>query len=92
MANECRLYTGPFDEATRIVAEKELRETPEVVAASLAELKKLLAEATDLYYDNSDENLLVFLRPTHFFADSALKLVCYTLLFVLIILPFFSPL
>lgn len=75
MANECSLYTGPFDEATRIVAEKELRETPEVVAASLAELKKLLAEATDLYYDNSDENLLVFLRPAHFYADSALKLV-----------------
>lgn len=82
MENKCTLYTGPYDEATRIVAEKELRETPEVVAESLAELKRLLAEATDLYFDNSDESLLVFLRPSHFYPESALKLVCQILLFI----------
>lgn len=57
------------------VARQELRETPELRAAALAELRTLLNAATDLSFPDDDEFLLIYLRPTHFYAESALKLV-----------------
>lgn len=69
------LDTRPFGEETRIIAEKELNETPERVASATAELKQLLQEATDLHYYDDDEFLLTFLRPCHFYPKSALDLV-----------------
>lgn len=57
------------------VAEKELRETPELREKAIAELRDLLHAATDLHYADDDDFLLIFLRPCHFYADSALKLV-----------------
>lgn len=70
-----RLQTIPLDEETRLVAETELRETPEIRENAIVELRKLLSENTDLYYRDDDATLLVFLRPCHFYADSAIKLV-----------------
>lgn len=59
----------------QLQAKEELRETPEVRAKAIEELKKLLAENKDLYYPNDDDFLTVFLRPTKFYPESALKLV-----------------
>ncbi|XP_058816089.1 retinaldehyde-binding protein 1-like [Topomyia yanbarensis] len=57
------------------VARQELRETPEVRAAAIVELRKLLEAATDLYFPDDDEFLIIFLRPCHFYPESALKLM-----------------
>ncbi|XP_055544917.1 alpha-tocopherol transfer protein-like [Wyeomyia smithii] len=57
------------------VARQELRETPEVRAAAIAELRKLLAAASDLYFPDDDDFLIIFLRPTHFYPESAIKLM-----------------
>lgn len=70
-----RLDTSPYNEETKAIAEKELRETPENVETGLTELRRLLSETPDLYYDANDESLLIFLRPCKFYADSALKMM-----------------
>lgn len=69
------LNTSPIDEETRQIAERELNETPERVASATAELRCLLQEATDLHFYDDDEFLLTFLRPCHFYPESALNLV-----------------
>ena len=56
------------------VAKQELRETPEVRAAAIEELRKLLS-ASDLSFPDDEEFLLIYLRPTKFYPESALKLV-----------------
>jgi len=70
-----KLNTNPIDEETRQVAEKELNETPERVASAVAELRSLLQAATDLHYFDDDEFLITFLRPCHFYPESALNLM-----------------
>lgn len=70
-----RLETTPLNEETRLLAEKELRETPEIRDKAIIELRRLLGETKDLHYDDDDATLLVFLRPTHFYPESAMKLV-----------------
>lgn len=57
------------------IAEKELRETPEIVEKGLAELRKLLKQNPDLSYTDDDEFLMIILRTTHWYPESALKLV-----------------
>ena len=57
------------------IAKKELRETPEMREKSFKELKVLLQEATDLHYRDDDEFLTIFLRPCHWYPESAIKLV-----------------
>lgn len=69
------LNVGAFDEATRLIAEQELRETSEISQAAIVELRRLLKEATDLYYKDDDDTMKVFLRPCHFYPESALKLM-----------------
>ena len=57
------------------IAEKELRETPEIREKSIAELRKLLKENPDLVFSDDDEFLIIILRTTHWYPESAIKLV-----------------
>lgn len=57
------------------IAEKELRETPEIREKGLAELRKLLKENTDLVFSDDDEFLTIVLRCCHWYPESAIKLV-----------------
>lgn len=59
------------------VARRELRETPETRAAAIEDLRRLLHNATDLHYRDDDDFLLIFLRPCHFYPESALKMVSF---------------
>lgn len=70
-----RLQSTPLNDETKQIAERELRETPEVREQAIIELRRLLGENKDLKYDDDDATLLIFLRPTHFYPESAIKLV-----------------
>lgn len=69
------LDESPLSAESKKIAEIELNETPERVAESTAELRRLLHENTDLYFRDDDEFLKIFLRPCHFFPESAIKLM-----------------
>lgn len=71
------LDTRPLDADMQLLAEKELRETPAIREAAIIELRRLLQGATDLHYRDDDDFLLIFLRPCHFYPESALKMVRY---------------
>lgn len=60
---------------TKVVAETELRETPERVREALERLRELLKENKDLCYGDDDELLTIFLRPCKWYPESALALV-----------------
>lgn len=75
MATPFTLITDDLSPQGVEIAAKELRETPELRESALKELRELLAKNTDLYFEDSDYYLLIFLRPCHFYAESALKLV-----------------
>lgn len=75
MANLFTLDTSPLSPETAKIAEVELNETPERVEESVAELRRLLHENTDLYFREDDDFLKIFLRPCHFYPESAIKLV-----------------
>lgn len=65
---------APGDELMEI-ARRELRETPETRAQAVEELRALLREAKDMHFSEEEAFLLIFLRPCHFYAESALKMV-----------------
>ncbi|XP_053981401.1 retinaldehyde-binding protein 1 [Hylaeus volcanicus] len=69
------LNLQPPGPEARAVAVKELRETEENVKKGLAELKKYLEEDETLYFKTDDDFLMIFLRPTKFYAESAYKLM-----------------
>ncbi|KXJ78767.1 hypothetical protein RP20_CCG003565 [Aedes albopictus] len=69
------LETGPPSAELLEVARQELRETPEVRAAAIEELRKLLHASSDLSFPDDDDFLLFYLRPSHFYPESALKLM-----------------
>lgn len=69
------LSVEPLTEEVKLVAFEELRETPENKEKALKSLRELLHNTTDLHFDDSDYYLLVFLRPCHFYPESALKLM-----------------
>lgn len=71
------LDTRPLDKDMAALAEKELRETPEIREAAIIKLRQLLQENTDLHYRDDDDFLLIFLRPCHFYPESALKMVSW---------------
>ncbi|KAJ8726550.1 hypothetical protein PYW07_001248 [Mythimna separata] len=73
--NKIMLELNPIDdEASKEKAEKELRETPEVVQQALTELRELLKKEPSLYVPiEKDDYLLKFLRPCKFYPESALK-------------------
>lgn len=79
MAIPFRLITDPLSEVLEQLAANELRETPEVRETALKELRELLAQHPEIFYDDTDYYLLIFLRPCHFYPESALKLVSYTI-------------
>lgn len=64
------------DEECARKAREELRETPDVVRESLAELRNLLKEHSDLNIPVDDDAFLKkFLRPTKYYAQSALNMI-----------------
>lgn len=70
------LDLSPPDEELQAVAAKELRETPEVVAAALAELRELLKNDDKIYFRTDDDKVLImYLRPCKFYAKSAYELM-----------------
>lgn len=77
MENPFTLQTDPnLSAETKEIAEKELRETPEVVKAALVELRELLKNDPTLYFRDDDEFLTIFLRPCKWYPESAYELVC----------------
>nr|CAH7740992.1 unnamed protein product [Callosobruchus chinensis] len=75
MSGEFALDTSPASPATLALAEKELRETPEIVSKALAELRELLKNDDTIYFKDDDETLIMYLRPCKFYAESAHKLM-----------------
>lgn len=73
--------TSPMNDEIAEISRKELRETPEVRKEAIEELRRLLHNATDLHFRDDDQFLLVFLRPCHFYPESALKMVSFSLSF-----------
>lgn len=69
------LETQPLSEESKKIAADELRETPQVVAEALKELRELLAKDDSIHYDDDDESLIIFLRPCKFYAKSAYELM-----------------
>ncbi|KFB38982.1 AGAP009385-PA-like protein [Anopheles sinensis] len=69
------IEVDPPNEELMEIARRELRETPEIREAALEELRALLKEAKDMHFSDDKEFLLIFLRPCHFYAESALKMV-----------------
>lgn len=75
MSERFVLNTQPLSEESKKIAADELNETPECVEESVTELRRLLHKNTDLYFPDDDEFLKIFLRPCHFYPESAIKLV-----------------
>lgn len=69
------LDTSPLSAEAQKVAEIELNETPERVETSIAELRRLLHDNPDLNFSEDERILKIFLRPCHYFPESAIKLV-----------------
>lgn len=69
------LETGPLKPDAVELAEREIRETPKIKEEAIIELRRLLHDATDLHYADDDDFLVIFLRPCHFYPDSALKMM-----------------
>lgn len=67
----------PESEELLKTAQKQLRETPEVREEAIKELRKLLHDNEDLHFGDDDKFLTIFLRPCHWYPESALKLVSY---------------
>ncbi|XP_054742784.1 alpha-tocopherol transfer protein-like isoform X1 [Anastrepha obliqua] len=67
---------GEPTERAKEVAIKELRESPEVKAEAVKELKRLMEAETDLLYPkDNDEWFVRFLRPCKFYPESARDLI-----------------
>jgi retinaldehyde-binding protein 1 len=75
MANLFDIDTSPESAELLAIAEKELRETPEVRAKGIAELRDLLKKNPDLVYTDDEDYLVIILRVCHWYPESALKLV-----------------
>lgn len=84
-----QLDRSPLSPETQEIAEKELRETPEVVQQALAELRELLKNDDTIYFADDDETLIIFLRPCKFYAKSAYELVKICLIMHLVLITFF---
>lgn len=69
------LDRSPLSPEAKQIAEKELRETPEIVEQAIKELRELLKNDDTIYFADDDETLIIFLRPCKFYAKSAYELV-----------------
>ncbi|XP_063697583.1 clavesin-2-like [Culicoides brevitarsis] len=73
---EVRLDYSDLTEEDKEKARVELRETPENVAKGIKELRELINANDKLYVPSDfDDWLIVFLRPTKFYAKSAYELI-----------------
>lgn len=75
MSNKYDIDRSPETPELWAIAEKELRETPEIREKGLAELRKLLKESQDLVFGDDDEFLTIILRCCHWYPEGAIKLV-----------------
>lgn len=67
--------TSPETPELLEIAEKTLRETKENREKGLAELRELLKKNPDLNFSEDDDFLTIILRCTHWYPESAIKLV-----------------
>lgn len=75
MSNIFDIDTSPETAELLAIAKEQLRETPEVRAASFKELRELLKQNPDLHYRDDEDFLEVVLRCCHWYPESAIKLV-----------------
>ncbi|KAK9878594.1 hypothetical protein WA026_022856 [Henosepilachna vigintioctopunctata] len=64
-----------LSDESKQIAKDELRETPEIVAAALQELRELVENDDTIFFDTDDDTLIIFLRPCKFYAKSAFELM-----------------
>ncbi|XP_018897715.2 alpha-tocopherol transfer protein-like isoform X1 [Bemisia tabaci] len=69
-----KLEDDPIGPESALVAERELRETPERIRESCEQLRALMKEHR-LVFREDDDFLLTFLRPTKYYSHSALDLM-----------------
>jgi hypothetical protein len=74
-SNPFDIDTSPETPELLAIAEKELRETPEIKAKGLVELRELLKQNPDLLFSDEDDFLIIILRACHWYPESAIKLV-----------------
>lgn len=73
---DLRLELEDLTPEMKEIARMELRETPDLLRESLAELRALLKEDTELTVPiDKDQFLIRFLRPCKFYPKSAYELV-----------------
>ncbi|KAF2887462.1 hypothetical protein ILUMI_18711 [Ignelater luminosus] len=75
MAQPFTIQITPLDDETKALAEKELRETPEVVKQAIEELRELLKNDQSIHFADDEDFLMIFLRPCKFYAKSAYELM-----------------
>lgn len=73
--HELKLELTEMDELFIQKAKEELRETPEIVAESCAELKKLIEGESDLIVPDEEDFYKSFLRPCKYYPKSAFSLM-----------------
>lgn len=57
------------------IAERDIRETPEIREKGLVELRELLKQNQDIHYCDEDDFLVPVLRTVHWYPESGMKLV-----------------
>lgn len=72
------LDTCPLTAESAKIAEVELNETPERIEHSVEQLRQLLHENSDLHFSDDEQVLKIFLRPCHYYPESAIKLVSHS--------------
>lgn len=80
MSNLYDIDVSPESPELLELARTQLRETPENRAAGFKELRELLKQNPDLNYKDDEAFLTIILRCTHWYPESAIKLVsdcCY---------------
>ncbi|XP_012522231.1 alpha-tocopherol transfer protein [Monomorium pharaonis] len=73
--HQLSIEVNEFGEFFEKKAREELRETPEVVANGIKELKELLAGEPDLLVPDNDDFYIMFMRPCKWYAKSAFSLI-----------------
>uniref|UniRef100_A0A1B6DTK8 CRAL-TRIO domain-containing protein n=2 Tax=Clastoptera arizonana TaxID=38151 RepID=A0A1B6DTK8_9HEMI len=73
--NRFRLEEEELGCKSQDFALRELRESPETVARSLQELRRIIREDEKLYFRDDDNMLMIFLRPCKFYPESAYNLM-----------------
>jgi retinaldehyde-binding protein 1 len=66
---------GPESPELLAIAREQLRETPEIRKEGFEKLKELLKQNSDLNFPDTEQLMEVVLRCTHWYPESALKLV-----------------